>query len=154
MTSPRLIPYLALDLKSLSAKHAMIIASVELLTSEEISQAANFLSKAAIVEDGLRTLLLAAIGNYSQPLYPNPHPARQVTGDTELEPSPLQKVFAQVSRASLDFLNADLSDEELVERGSVESDHSRDEHDFDVETEVDDGPGDIRSSKGNQISDP
>ena len=91
-------------------------------------------------------MLLAATGNYSQPLYPNSHPAVppgadftqnspspatgidwnlfEATGDTELEPSPLQKVFAQVSQASLDFLNADLSDEELVERGSVESDHT------------------------------
>ena len=46
------------------------------------------------------------------------------TENTLLENSPLQECIQSVSQASLDFINNDLSDDELLERISIGSDSS------------------------------
>ncbi|PPQ76395.1 hypothetical protein CVT26_015365 [Gymnopilus dilepis] len=105
------------------------------------SQAVN---NGVVFEDALRSFLLSASNDFSQPLYPPNHPSlptacdraqrspSPVTGidwnilealgeETSFEPSPMQEAFSRIAQASLDFLNSDLSDDELVERGSLSS---------------------------------
>ncbi|KAF8869342.1 hypothetical protein CPB84DRAFT_1755241 [Gymnopilus junonius] len=54
------------------------------------SQAVNSLPNSMVIEDGFRTLLLAATGNVSLPLYPPSHPALPPGADiTQNSPSPI-----------------------------------------------------------------
>ena len=49
----------------------------------------------------------------------------EATENTMLEESPLQDYIQSVSQASLDFINGDISDDELLERISLSSDSSQ-----------------------------
>jgi hypothetical protein len=112
------------------------------------------ISDQVIVGDALRALLASATADPSQPLYRHDHPLipaspppdasgsdepwqgphSQVSGinwrmlrareNTTLESSPLQEYVQSVAQASLDFINEDLSEDELLERISLGSDLS------------------------------
>ncbi|KAF8803001.1 hypothetical protein BYT27DRAFT_7110917 [Phlegmacium glaucopus] len=107
------------------------------------------ISNQAVADDALRALLASATGNPSQHLYRDDHPLvppspdhsgswqgplspvtginwnlLEATENTILESSPLQEYIQSVSQASLDFINGDLSEDELLERISLGSDSS------------------------------
>ena len=99
-----------------------------------------------IIDDAVRALLASATSDPSEhPLYPDDHPSlpsdtdfdnnsyspSPVTGinwglyaareDPQVPLSPIQEALAYVAETSLNFLDGDLSEDELVERLSVDS---------------------------------
>jgi len=92
-------------------------------------------SRELVLEDALRSLLRSATAQPTQPLYPPSHPSvvhsadlpaaigtSQATGidwgvshmleDHVLEASPLEQAAAEISQATFNFLNGDISEDE------------------------------------------
>ena len=119
-------------------------------TASGSSSSHPLISNQAVADDALRALLALATRNPSQHLYRDGHPLvppsppdhsgswqgphSPVTGinwnlleameNTMLESSPLQEYIQSMSQASLDFINGDLSEDELLERINLGSDSS------------------------------
>jgi hypothetical protein len=137
-----------------TTKHIEALADFEEQLSNAASGSSSshppVISNQAVTDDALRALLASATANPSQPLYHDDHPLippatpdhsgswqgphspvtginwnlLEATENTMLETSPLQEYIQRVSQASLDFINGDLSEDELLERVSLGSDSS------------------------------
>ena len=137
-----------------TAKHIAALANFDDSEQLEMSNIASSSSHPPVITnkpDALQALLTSALENPSQPdddyhpvfprsqsppdhsaswQGPNPPVAGinwdllEATETTLLEDYPLQEYIQSISQASLDFINGDLSEDELLERTSICSDSS------------------------------